>query len=354
MAVFAKLVSVMVVGGESLQVRALEQWYRDIPLKAERGEILDANGVLLAGTVSTYTIYARPVSCSNKELAARVLAEKLNLDYQKLYAKLNSKTSEITVKKNVDKSVVLDILSMGVTGVFISRSIQRVYPYSDFLTQVMGFTNIDCVGQTGLESYYNSYLAGRDGYVYVPSDLVGRELKEDTTYYVEGVKGATLTLTIEKNIQDSLENAIESCQLNTNAKSVSAIVMDPNTGEIKAMGTTPSFDLNNVPRGDVSTLMKLSRVSLVSDVFEPGSTFKMVTAALGLDSGKITTGYRSYCNGALMVDGQRIKCWRTKGHGSQSFTEGVASSCNCLFMNIALSVGVDYFYDGITKFGITE
>ena len=354
MAVFAKLVSVMVVGGESLQVRALEQWYRDIPLKAERGEILDANGVLLAGTVSTYTIYARPVSCSNKELTAKVLAEKLNLDYQKLYAKLNSKTSEITVKKNVDKSVVLDILSMGVTGVFISRSIQRVYPYSDFLTQVMGFTNIDCVGQTGLESYYNSYLAGRDGYVYVPSDLVGRELKEDTTYYVEGVKGATLTLTIEKNIQDSLENAIESCQLNTNAKSVSAIVMDPNTGEIKAMGTTPSFDLNNVPRSDVSTLMKLSRVSLVSDVFEPGSTFKMVTAALGLDSGKITTGYRSYCNGALMVDGQRIKCWRTIGHGSQSFTEGVASSCNCLFMNIALSVGVDYFYDGITKFGITE
>ncbi len=353
-AVFAKLLSVMVVDGESLQVKALEQWYRDVPLQAERGEILDRSGVLLASSETTYVIYARPVSCTNKELTARVLAEKLNLNYDKLLAKLHSKTSEITVKKDVDKSVVLDILSLGVTGVFVSRSIKRVYPYGDFLTQVMGFTNVDCVGQTGLESYYNAYLAGRDGYVCVASDLVGRELEEDTTYYVEGTKGATLNLTIDKNVQDALENAIETCALNTNAKSVSAIVMDPNTGEILAMGTTPSFDLNDVPRDDVATLMKLSRVSLVSDVFEPGSTFKMVTAALGLDSGKITTGYRSYCNGGLVVDGQRIKCWRTKGHGSQSFGEGVASSCNCLFMNIALSVGVDYFYEGMEKFGITQ
>ena len=342
------------VSGESLQVRALEQWYRDVPLKAERGEILDANGVLLASSQTTYVIYARPISCTNKELTARVLSEKLSLNYEKLLAKLNSKTSEITVKKGVDKSVVLDILSLGVTGVFVSRSIERVYPYGDFLTQVMGFTNVDCVGQTGLESYYNSYLQGRDGYVCVASDLVGRKLSDDATYYVEGVKGASVTLTIQKNIQDALENAVESCALNTKAKSVSAIVMDPTDGSILAMGTTPSFDLNDVPRDDVATLMKLSRVSLVSDVFEPGSTFKMVTAALGLDSGKITTGYRSYCGGALVVDGQRIKCWRTIGHGSQSFSEGVASSCNCLFMNIALSVGVDYFYEGMAKFGVTQ
>ena len=352
-AVFCKLVSVTVIKGESMQVKALSQWYRDLPIQGERGEILDVNGVVIADSNTTYTVYARPIDCTNKSLTAQVLSRELNLNYDRLMAKLNSKTSEITVKKNVSKEAVLNILAQGVSGVFISESIVRVYPYGDFLTQVLGFTNVDAVGQTGLERYYNSYLKGVDGYTYVPSDLVGREL-EGVTHFVEGQKGATLTLTVDKRIQDIVENAIETCATNTQAKSVRAIIMDPSSGAIKGIATTPSFDLNNVPRDNVAELMKLSRIGLISDVFEPGSTFKMVTAALGIDSGKITTSYRSYCGGALMVDGQRIKCWKTKGHGSQSFEEGVASSCNCLFMNIALTLGVEYFYDGLDKFGLTE
>ncbi len=352
-AVFCKLLSVTVINGESMQVKALSQWYRDLPIQAERGEIVDINGVVLADSQTTYTVYARPIDCVDKTKTARILSEKLNLNYERLVEKLQSKTSEITIKKGVDKETILNVLSSEVSGVFISESIKRVYPYGDFLTQVLGFTNVDAVGQTGLERYYNDYLKGVDGYAYTPSDLVGREL-EGVTHFVEGTKGATLMLTIDKRIQDITENAILECITNTNSKSVSAIIMDPNTGEIRAIATTPSFDLNEVPRDNVLELMKLSRIGLVSDVFEPGSTFKMVTAALGIDSGKITTNYRSYCAGALMVDGQRIKCWKTKGHGSQSFCEGVASSCNCLFMNIALTLGVEYFYDGLEKFGLTE
>ena len=353
-AVFFQLVSVTVARSGELQAKALEQWYRDLPIAGERGEILDANGVVIADSVTTYTIYVRPVDCSNKMQTAKILAEYLGLKYEKVLEKLNSRSSEVVVKKDVDKSTVLNIVDSVASGVYVSQAIKRVYPYGNFLTQVMGFTNVDAVGQTGIEKYYDSYLKGIDGYAYTPSDLVGRKLKDGVTYYKEGTKGGVLRLSVDKNIQDAVENAVENCAFNTQAKTVSAIVMECDTGAIRGVATTPSFDLNEVPRDNVADLMKLSRISLVSDVFEPGSTFKMVTAALGIDSGKITTNYRSYCGGSMMVDGQKIKCWKTAGHGSQSFTEGVASSCNCLFMNIALTLGVDYFYDGIESFGLME
>lgn len=353
-AVFFQLVSVTVARSGELQAKALEQWYRDLPIAGERGEILDANGVVIADSVTTYTIYVRPVDCSNKMQTAKILAEYLGLKYEKMLEKLNSRSSEVVVKKDVDKSTVLNIVDSVASGVYVSQAIKRVYPYGNFLTQVMGFTNVDAVGQTGIEKYYDSYLKGIDGYAYTPSDLVGRKLKDGVTYYKEGTKGGVLRLSVDKNIQDAVENAVENCAFNTQAKTVSAIVMECDTGAIRGVATTPSFDLNEVPRDNVADLMKLSRISLVSDVFEPGSTFKMVTAALGIDSGKITTNYRSYCGGSMMVDGQKIKCWKTAGHGSQSFTEGVASSCNCLFMNIALTLGVDYFYDGIESFGLME
>ena len=353
-AVFFQLVSVTVARSGELQAKALEQWYRDLPIAGERGEILDANGVVIADSVTTYTIYVRPVDCSNKMQTAKILAEYLGLKYEKVLEKLNSRSSEVVVKKDVDKFTVLNIVDSVASGVYVSQAIKRVYPYGNFLTQVLGFTNVDAVGQTGIEKYYDSYLKGIDGYAYTPSDLVGRKLKDGVTYYKEGTKGGVLRLSVDKNIQDAVENAVENCAFNTQAKTVSAVVMECDTGAIRGVATTPSFDLNEVPRDNVADLMKLSRISLVSDVFEPGSTFKMVTAALGIDSGKITTNYRSYCGGSMMVDGQKIKCWKTAGHGSQSFTEGVASSCNCLFMNIALTLGVDYFYDGIESFGLME
>ncbi|MBO7177517.1 MAG: stage V sporulation protein D [Clostridia bacterium] len=353
-AVFFQLTSVTIVRSGKLQAKALEQWYRDLPITAERGEILDVNGVVIADSVTTYTIYVRPIDCSNKMETAKILAEYLELKYERVLEKLNSRSSEVVVKKGVDKSTVLKIVGSVASGVYVSQAIKRVYPYGDFLTQVMGFTNVDASGQTGIEKYYDSYLKGIDGYAYTPSDLVGRKLKKGVTYYKEGSKGGVLRLSIDKNVQDSVENAVENCAFNTSAKTVSAIVMDCDTGAIRGIATTPSFDLNEVPRDNVAELMRLSRINLISDVFEPGSTFKMVTAALGIDSGKITTNYRSYCGGSMTVDGQKIKCWKTIGHGSQSFTEGVASSCNCLFMNIALTLGVDYFYDGIEAFGLME
>lgn len=353
-AVFARLIYVEVVDSENLQTLALEQWYRDIPLQAERGKIYDREGVLLAGNTTTYTLYARPVAIKDKEQTARILADVLALDYEKILKRLQSRTSELTIKKGLDKDVMLKLLNSSATGLYFSRSVKRVYPYGDFLTQVLGFTNVDSEGQTGLEAYYEQYLGGKDGYVLTETDLVGRELDTGTTYYKEGIEGASAYLTVDYYIQSFAETAVRDAHSKFASKSASCIVMDVNTGEILAMAKTPAFDLNNVPRNDVLSLMNNSKQTLITDVFEPGSTFKIVTSALGLDTGAVSRNYRCYCGGSMLVDSQKIKCWRTIGHGSINFDEGVKNSCNCLFMNIALNLGVERFYDGIEKFGLMQ
>ena len=353
-AVGAKLIYVGVVNADNLRIKALEQWYRDVPIRAERGEILDRNGVVLAGSQTVYTLYARPVEIPLKAQAAGVLSEALELNYEKLADKLNSRASEITLKRGVTKEKMLEIVDSGVPGIYVSEDIERVYPYGDFMTQILGFTSSDIVGQTGLEAYYESYLKGTDGYVLTAADLVGRKLPDGETYYTEGTPGGDVCLNIDVNIQSIVENAVEKAMLNHSAKGVGAIVMDCNTGQILAMAEAPSFDLNDVPRDDVKTLLEVSRPKLISDVFEPGSTFKIVTAALAIEAGLVSDSKRYYCGGSMMVDNQKIRCWRPQGHGSQTFAEGVKNSCNCVFMQAALELGVDKFYQGLSAFGVTQ
>lgn len=353
-ALTARLIYVEVVNGPKLQARALEQWYRDVPLQGERGAIYDATGRLLADSRTVYTVYVRPVSVTNKEETASILSSALGLDYDVLLSKLNSRVSEITVKKNVEKDVMLAIASSAATGVYGSQSIKRIYPYGNYLTQILGFTNVDGEGQTGIEKYYDQYLRGRDGYVLTATDLIGRELESAETYYVPGSQGATTYLTVDGHIQSFAESAVDQAMLTYQPKGASCIVMNVNTGAILAMAQRPSFDLNDVPRDNVAELLQNSKSSLISGVFEPGSTFKIITSAIGLDTGAISRNHAVYCPGYRMVDGQRIKCWRTIGHGSQTFDEGVQNSCNCLFMDAALAIGTDTFYDRIRAFGLTS
>lgn len=349
-----KLIYVGAVRAGDLRVKALEQWYRDVPIRAERGAILDRNGVVLAASSTVYTLYARPVEIPLKEQAARILSETLELDYETLKGKLDSRSSEITLKRGVDKQKMLEIVDSGVPGIYVSEDIKRVYPYGDFLTQVLGFTSSDVVGQTGLEAYYDKFLQGTDGYVLTAADLVGRKLPEGETYYTEGTPGADMYLNIDVNVQSIVENAVERAMLNHSAKAVGAIVMECDTGNILAMAQAPSFDLNEVPRDDVKTLLEMSRPKLISDVFEPGSTFKIITSALAIEAGLVNDSKRYYCGGSMSVDNQKIRCWRPQGHGSQTFAEGVKNSCNCVFMQAAMELGVDRFYEGLAAFGVTE
>lgn len=353
-AVIVKLVAIAIVNGESLQIKALDQWTRDVPITGERGDIYDKNGVLLADTETLYTVYVRPTSVTDKEYVSKVLGQVLGVDSESLFAKMNSKVSEITVAKKVTKEEMNTLVASNVTGVYFSQNLNRRYIYGDFLTQILGFTNVDGVGQTGVEAYYNSYLQGIDGYILTETDLVGRELESNVTRYVSGQKGNNVYLTIDYAIQSFVESAVSDAYVRYNATSASCIVMNAKTGEIVAMSQRPSYDLNAVPRDDVATLLANSKSTLVTNVYEPGSTFKILTAAIGLETKAVSTSYNLYCPGYRIVDGQKIKCWKTIGHGSETFVEGVQNSCNALFMDIALSIGVDNFYTYLQKFGVTE
>lgn len=348
-----RLFYVEVIMQTTLRRRALDQWTRDVAITGERGLILDKNGEILVSNATTYTVYVRPVSVTDDEKTASALSSVLGVNYEKLLTKLKRKVSEVTVAKNVSSSDIAELRKIeGVDGVYYAQNIKRVYTFGEFLTQILGFTNVDGKGQSGLELYYDDALTGRDGYILTETDLVGRELSSSTTSFVYGESGSDVYLTIDAHIQTMAENAVRAAYEEYSPKRVSCIVMDPSDGSILAMAETPSYDLNNVPRDNVAELFSLSKSSLVSSVYEPGSTFKILTAAIGLDSGKISRNYGLYCPGYRIVDGQRIKCWRRIGHGSETFDEGVENSCNCLFMDIATRVGVETFYDYLQRFSV--
>ncbi len=353
-AIIAKLIYTQIVNAESLQIMALDQWTRDVPITGERGDIFDKNGTLLADTETIYTVYVRPVSVSNKEYTANLLAKVLNKNNQDLLVKINSKVSEITVSKKVSKQEMVALTQSGVTGVYFSQNLNRRYIYGDFMTQILGFVNVDGMGQSGVESYYNNYLKGVDGYILTETDLVGRELDTNVTRYISGKKGNSVYLTLDYAISSIVENAVSVAYQKYNATNASCVVMNVKTGEIVAMAQQPSYDLNNLPRNDIALLFDRSKSLLVSNVYEPGSTFKILTAAIGLNSGVIDTNYHFYCPGYKIVDGKKIKCWKTTGHGSQDFVEGVQNSCNVLFMDIALKIGAERFYQEIDKFGLNS
>lgn len=352
-AVFGRLIYLQIFQAEALQVKAAEQWMRDLPLTAKRGLITDRNGVVLADSSTLYDVYIRPNAIEDRSAVANLLATALNTDYDKIWEKVNKTgVSEVTIAKKIEKSVMQQIADKNLAGIYFSQNINRYYVYGDFLTQVLGFTSSDGNGQTGIEQYYNDYLKGVDGKALTETDLVGKELDGSTTTYLPAIDGMNATLTIDYYIQSFAENAVKTALETHNAKSAKCIVMDPNTGEILALASAPSFDLNNLPRDNLELLFGASRNTIISDAYEPGSTFKILTSAIGLDSGNFDLNHSVYCPGYRIVDGQRIKCWRTIGHGSQTFSEGVENSCNCLFMDIAQTVGTRTFYEYLKRFGI--
>lgn len=348
---FGRLFYLQVVWSEGLQYLAYDQWTRELPFRADRGDIVDVNGVVLAKSGTVYTLYARPNEIDDKEYIAKSISGIIGVDSQSLVQKL-SKTgvSEITVAKNLTKEQMLKLIATDIQGLYLTADSSRYYSYGNFLTQVLGFTNSDGIGQSGIELFYDEYLKGVDGASYTETDLIGRELDTNRTVYVDSIKGMTTRLTIDYYIQSFAEKAVSDAQLKYNSKSASCIVMSANTGAVLAMASAPTYDLNDIPRDDMDLLLQGSRNLLVADVYEPGSTFKILTSAIGMETGAIKKSY--YCGGGSVVDGQRIKCWRSIGHGSQTFEKGIQNSCNCVFMDVALTVGKETMYDYFEKFGL--
>ena len=347
-----KLIYLQIIEGKSLQARALDQWTRDVPLKAVRGNITDCNGIVLAGCNTAYTLYVRPNATSSVEKSARAIADTLELDYDSTLEKISEKgVSEITVAKNLSKESVQRLIDSGIDGIYFGRDIERYYTYGNFLSQVLGFVNVDGDGQAGLESYYNEYLKGQDGEELTETDLVGRE-QNDALSYLPATDGLNVRLTIDSSIQFFAENAVLSALSEYQAKSANCVVMHAKTGAILAMAQAPSFDLNHIDRSDVGSLFSRMKLNAITSVYEPGSTFKILTTAIALDLGVVSENDRFYCAGGRVVDGKRIRCWKSIGHGSQSFAEGVQNSCNCVFMALAERIGVERMYEYFEKFGL--
>ncbi len=346
-----RLFFIQVLQGKDLQSKAIDQWTRDLPLQAERGKILDTQGQLLATNYTTYSIYVRPNAVEDKLAVAGFLAKILEKDQDKLYQSFQKSVSEVTIARKIEKEKIDIIRTKGYKGIYFSEDNSRFYPYGDFLTQVMGFTNIDGVGQSGIENYYERYLKGVDGITLTQTDIHGIELKSNTDKYIPAITGCDVVLTIDYEIQKLAQSAALDAHKKYNSNSASVLVMDVNTGAVVAMATAPSYDLNNPPRDDIPLLNTLTKNKLITDVFEPGSTFKIFTLSSALDKNKTSLKERFYDPGYRMVDGQRIKCWKSGGHGSQSLQEAVNNSCNSVFVDLALKLGKNNFYDYLNAYG---
>lgn len=354
-ALFVRLFVVQIINGKDLQLRATSQWTRDLAIVAPRGDIYDATGSRLAVSYTTYNVYVRGREVEDAKAVSEYLCNILDLNYLKVYEKVIKKNiSEVLIKMQVSSEIAEQIYNKNFKGVYLAESVGRYYTYGNLLSQVLGFVSVDNEGQSGIEAYYDDYLTGLDGYSFTQSDLQGKEIGGTLRYYVPATKGSDITLTIDSKMQLILEQVLQKIMTEQQPKNATGLIMNAKTAEVLAISTKPSFDLNDIPREDLTTLFDQSKIKAITDVYEPGSTFKILTLAAALEEGVVSENDRFYCGGSRIVDGVKIKCWRSIGHGSQTLQEGLTNSCNCVFMELALRLGVDTFYEYMQKFGLGE
>jgi len=354
-AIIIRLGIIQLKNNKMLTARAAEQWTRDLPINAKRGTITDCNGASLAESYSSYDVYVRASMVKEPVKVATLLANSIGLNYEETFKKVtNVLVSESLIKLQVESSVAKKLIDANLSGIMLSENNKRYYPYGDLLTQVLGFTTTDNVGQAGIELYADKYLKGTKGYALEESDVHGVKIDNTLSTYIPAIDGAQVSLTIDVNIQRVVEDALNVLCAEQKPKTATAIVINPNTGEILAMSSKPSFDLNSPPRDDVATLLSNVKNLSIVDVYEPGSTFKVLTTATALEE-KVTTPTEGFYDpGYRMVDGEKIKCWKLIGHGQQTMTDGLCNSCNSVFVDLALRLGTEKMYSYFSKYGFGE
>ncbi len=346
---------------QDLVYLALDQWTREIPITPERGKIFDRNGELLAGNESAYSVYARANAVKDAAETAQTLSALLGISFEEMKAKLSDRSrSEITLVKQAEKSLVQRIEGSGLAGVYYSRDNRRVYPYGSLAAQVIGFTAMGSEGTTGAERFYDSFLKGKKGEILYETDLVGAEIEGTSASYLPAEAGMNLKLTLDYRIQAIAEEVMGRTLAATSAKAARCIVLDPQDFSVLAMVNLPSYDLNEPPRDDMDALNRLSRNCIVSDIYEPGSTFKIVTAAADLEEWRkgnasaFSPDHIFPSSRTRSVDGTTIKCWsdhKNGKHAEQTLADALNNSCNPCFVDMALSLGKETFYSYLTAFG---
>lgn len=361
-----RLVYLCVWEAEHYSAMATQLHERERSIKAARGRILDRNGTVLADNRTVCTISVIHNQLEDPEEVIKILTKELELSEDYVRRQVEKYSSMERIKSNVDKELGDRIREYDLAGVKVDEDYKRYYPYDDLASKVLGFTGGDNQGIIGLEVVYDEYLQGEPGEILTVTDAKGIEVESAGERRVEPVKGMDLCISLDRNIQAYATQLAEQAMATKEADSVSILVMSPQNGEIYACVNVPEFDLNNpfeLPEGTPENISQeesqnilngIWRNGCINDTYEPGSTFKIITAAAGLEAGVVTTQSNFNCPGFIMVDDRRIHCHKRAGHGSQDFTHTMMNSCNPALITVGLRLGVEGYYSYFEKLGLKK
>ena len=362
-----RLVYLMVFDAEYYQQKAEDLHERERDIKAARGEIIDRNGTVLATNRTVCTISVIHSQIENPEKVIEKLSEFLEMDADQVRKKVEKISSIERIQSNVDKRTGDKIRNLGLAGVKVDEDFKRYYPYNELASKVLGFTGGDNQGIVGLEVKYEKYLKGINGKILTTTDARGIELDGVAEDRLEPEAGNTLRISLDYTMQKYALQMAEKVRTEKQADKVGIILMNPQNGEIYAMVNVPEFDLNqpfmlnNEETGENLTdeqrqdaLNQMWRNGCINDTYEPGSTFKIITASVGLEEGVVHLTDQFSCPGYKVVEDRRIRCHKVGGHGAENFVQGIQNSCNPVFIEVGLRIGVDRFFDYFRQFGLMD
>ena len=362
-----RLVYLMVFDAEYYQQKAEDLHERERDIKAARGEIIDRNGTVLATNRTVCTISVIHSQIENPEKVIEKLSEFLEMDADQVRKKVEKISSIERIQSNVDKRTGDKIRNLGLAGVKVDEDFKRYYPYNELASKVLGFTGGDNQGIVGLEVKYEKYLKGINGKILTTTDARGIELDGVAEDRLEPEAGNMLRISLDYTMQKYALQMAEKVRTEKQADKVGIILMNPQNGEIYAMVNVPEFDLNqpfmlnNEETGENLTdeqrqdaLNQMWRNGCINDTYEPGSTFKIITASAGLEEGAVHLTDQFSCPGYKVVEDRRIRCHKVGGHGAENFVQGIQNSCNPVFIEVGLRIGVDRFFDYFRQFGLMD
>lgn len=362
-----RLVYLMVFDAEYYQQKAEDLHERERDIKAARGEIIDRNGTVLATNRTVCTISVIHSQIENPEKVIEKLSEFLEMDADQVRKKVEKISSIERIRSNVDKRTGDKIRNLGLAGVKVDEDFKRYYPYNELASKVLGFTGGDNQGIVGLEVKYEKYLKGINGKILTTTDARGIELDGVAEDRLEPEAGNMLRISLDYTMQKYALQMAEKVRTEKQADKVGIILMNPQNGEIYAMVNVPEFDLNqpfmlnNEETGENLTdeqrqdaLNQMWRNGCINDTYEPGSTFKIITASAGLEEGAVHLTDQFSCPGYKVVEDRRIRCHKVGGHGAENFVQGIQNSCNPVFIEVGLRIGVDRFFDYFSQFGLMD
>lgn len=362
----------MIFKSDYYATKAIMLHERERSIKAARGQILDINGNVLADNETVCTVSVIHSQITDKEQVIDILCKELSLSEEFVRKRVEKVSSIEKIKSNVSKETGDTIRNYDLDGVKVDEDYKRYYPYGNLASKVLGFTGADNQGIVGLEVKYDSYLQGTKGTILTVTDARGVEVEDASESRIEPIPGYNLVTSLDMNIQTYATQLAYEVMEKKEAEGVSVLVMNPQNGEVYAMVNVPEYDLNDPytltedalflqgieslehlkSEEKQDALNKMWRNACISDTYEPGSIFKVVTAAIGLENDKVRVEDGFYCPGYIVVEDRRIRCSRTQGHGSETFTVGTMNSCNPVFITVGLRIGVDLFYDSMNAMGI--